>query len=119
MSDADIDRLAYMGVEPPGSLDYYQLLRFLMMRSLYQYAKATDMPPEQWAREKMMVEAACKQYRLDRDYAIHCGKVQCAVSMAMCDYRKAETKSKALAAADRIVEALDNVPVRRGTTWKD
>lgn len=115
MRDADVDRLAYMGVEPTDGLDYYQLLRFLMMRSLYQYAKVMDMPPEKGAWEKMMVEAACKQYRLDHDYAIHCGKMRNAVSMATCDYRKAETKEEALAAADRIVEALDNVPVRRGT----
>ena len=112
MDNREIERLAYMGVEPPPELDYAETLYFLMLRAACETMKQTDMPPEQAKREKTAIDTACKKYRQDRDYAINCGKVHCAVSMAMCDYRKAETKDEALSAADRIVEAMDNVPVR-------
>lgn len=112
MDNREIERLAYMGVELPPELDYAEALYFLMLRAACETMKQTNMPPEQAKREKSAIDIACKKYRQDRDYAIHCGKMHNAASMATCDYRKAESKDEALSAADRIVEALDNVSVK-------
>lgn len=112
MDNREIERLAYAGVELPPELNYSDALHFIMLRAACVYMKQVDMPPEQARREKAAIDAVCKKYRQDRDYAIHCGKVHNAVSMATCDYRKAKTKDEALAAADKIVEALDNVLVK-------
>lgn len=117
MDNREIERLAFAGVKLPPDLDYAETLYFLMLRAACEMMRQTNMPPEQARREKSAIDAACKKYRQDRDYAIYCGKVHCAVSMATCDYRKAETKDDALAAADRIVEALDNVSVRH--RWEE
>lgn len=112
MDNREIERLAYAGVELPAELDYAETLYFLMLRAACETMKQMNMPTEQARREKAKIDAACKRYRLDRDMGLYHAEINNSISMATCDYRKAETKDEALAAADRIVEALDNVPVR-------
>ena len=119
-----LDRLAYSGAEPP-DLSYTELLYFLMLRALYQYANAAHMDAERGKREKAKISDAVRQYRADMEMVRHTADVRRGTGMARAEYRKARKDAQitpylpadvvaVIAAADKIVEALDNIPVEGG-----
>ena len=59
----ELEDLAFRGAELPKGLPFPQELLFLKFRYLYQYAKITQMQPEQGKREKQEILNA---YVLDR-----------------------------------------------------
>lgn len=98
-----------------------------MLRALYAYAKRTDMDPEQGRREKGKIEEAVRRRRADYELARYRAEQMKVTGVAMSDYRKARNAMgsvtalylppevvAALVAADRIAEALDNIPIERG-----
>lgn len=114
-NDIDVDRIAYSGGAIPDGLDYVATLRFLMLRTLYQYAKAAEMTRDQGAREKRYVEAVAAKYRADMELAKYHANVMLHTGRALSDYRKARNvcdNAAALEAADNLVEALDNIPIK-------
>ena len=119
-----LDRLAYSGAEPP-DLSYTELLYFLMLRALYQYANAAHMDAERGKREKAKITEAVRQYQADMELVRHTADVRRDTGMARAEYRKARKAAQitpylpsdlvaAIAAADKIVEAMDNIPVDEG-----
>ena len=127
MDTQTLDRLAYSGAEPPGDLSYTELLYFLMLRALYQYAKTTHMDAERGKREKSKISEAVRQYKADMELVRHTAEVRLVTGMARAEYRKARNAMReheamclpadliaVIAAADRIVEALENVPIDGG-----
>lgn len=115
-NDIDVDRLAYAGAGIPDGLDSVATLRFLMLRALYQYAKATEMPRDQWAREKRYVEAVVAKYCTDMELVKHCADVMLRTGHARADYRKARNArddTAAMEASDKLVEALDNIAISK------
>ena len=122
MDTQTLDRLAYSGAEPPGDLSYTELLYFLMLRALYQYAKATHMDAERGKREKSKISEAVRQYKADMELVRHTADVRRDTGMARAEYRKARKDVQitpyipadliaVIAAADKIVEALEGVPI--------
>lgn len=125
MDTNDLDRLAFAGAAPPESLGAADTLYFLMLRALYAFAKQTEMTPEQGKQEKAKILDTVRTYRSDQELVFHCARVLTMTGAARADYRKARNAMEkacaedrqdmtllSIAAADRIVEALDNIPIR-------
>lgn len=116
MNEIDLDGLAYIGGTIPDGLDSASALRFLMLRALYRFAKVTDMPREDGAREKRYIESVVAKYRADIGLSKHYADVLLLTGRARTDYRKARYAGDdiaALDAADRMTEALDNISIPR------
>lgn len=126
MDRQNLDRLAYAGVELPACLGYADALYFLMLRALYAQAKRTDMTAEQGRREKAKIEEAVRTFRADEQTARYRAEQMKTTGRARSDYRKArkefpaefapddpEPTAEAIRAADKLVEALDNMPIGR------
>lgn len=121
MDTQTLDRLAYSGAEPP-DLSYTEMLYFLMLRALYQHARATHMDPERGKREKSKISEAVRQYQADMELVRHAAEVQRETGTARAEYRKARKDAQitpylpadliaVIAAADKIVEALDGMQI--------
>lgn len=122
MDTQKLDRLAWAGAETPPGLGYTDTLYFLCLRALYRYAKATGMPPEQGRQEKAKIEEAVRSYRADAALAKHHAEVLRDTGAARAEYRKARKDAQitpylpadltaVIAAADKIVEALDGMQI--------
>jgi len=109
----EIEDLAYNGAPLPEDLSTGETLLFLMFRSLYEYARQTHMDPEQGRREKLRILQQCKRHLLDDLYVKYVADLNMNTEQARTAYRKAKTKEEALAAADRLVEAIEHIPVVR------
>lgn len=112
----DLDRIAYAGGAIPDGLDSVFTLRFLMLRALYQYAKATDMSRDDGAREKRYIETVVAKYRADMELAKYHADMLLHTGNARAEYRKARNASDddaALEAADKLVDTLDNIPIKK------
>ena len=109
----EIEDLAFEGAELPQDLNYGETLLFLMFRALYEYARSTHMNSDQGIREKQRILFQCKRYLLDADYAKYAAERTLRMEQAMRDYRKAQSPEEALRAANKLVEAIDNVPVKK------
>lgn len=116
MIENDLDRLAYAGSSIPDGLDSASTLRFLMLRALYQFARAVDMPQDDGSREKRYVETVVAKYRADANLAKHYADTLLRTGRARADYRKARNSGDddaAMEAADRLILALDNIPIQK------
>ena len=124
MDTQSLDRLAWAGGAVPAGLGYDDTLYFLMIRALYDFHRGhPEIGTEAGRIEKQLIETTVRAYRADRDLARHIGKIMLATGAARAEYRKARKNFmanaawmppefvSALAAADRIVEALDNIPI--------
>ena len=106
-------------------MSYTELLYFIMLRALYQYAKATDMDAERGRREKAKITEAVRKYQSDMELVRHAAELQRDTGEARAEYRKARKEAQitpylpadlvsVIAAADKIVETLDGIPVEGG-----
>lgn len=97
-----------------------------MLRALYQFAKSTDMDPEQGKREKQRIESEVKLYRGDVLLSKRHADVLRETGAARAEYRKTRNAMgndtpwylppdavSALNSADRMVEVLDNISIER------
>lgn len=107
----EIEDIAIEGGKLPDYLDSVDTLLFLMFRNLYDFARRSEMDMEQGRREKQQILRTYRLYKADQEYALNFGRLMCDCDIAKCNFRKAETVGQALDAADRIIEALDRIPV--------
>ena len=126
MDNQDLERLAFDGSKLPTELGAEDSLYFLMLRALYSHAKLTNMEPEQGRQEKARIAEVVRKFRLDMESARSTMRKLSYAGTARADYRKARNAMggaaiylppdvvAALAAADRMAEALDNIPIERG-----
>lgn len=101
----EVEDLAWAGGELPEDMGYGDQMYFLMLRALYAFARTSQMDMEQGKREKARVQAACKKWLLDEQYAIFLGQLQIRTEAARTAYRKERTQEN----ADKLLEVLDNV----------
>lgn len=115
----DLERLAWDGAELPEGLDGPDTLYFQMLRALYQFARATDMDPEQGKREKGKIQEIVQTYRLHgwAHMTLRTGAARAAyrkARKAMADGTELYLPEQAvavIAAGDALVEAMDRVKV--------
>lgn len=109
----ELEDLAYNGAALPEDLSVGETLTFLMFRSLYEYARQTQMPQEQGRREKARILDQCKRYVLDDLYVKYVAELNQRTELGRREYRKAQTDADRLNAAEKLIEAIDRIPVRR------
>lgn len=105
----EIEDMAFQGRELPEEFNAAEVLLFLMFRNLYDFAKRVQMNPAQGKREKQRIWATCKKYALDQELAKYQAQVILETEQVRREYRKAPS----LEAADRLMLALDNIPVKK------
>ena len=124
MEPEELDRLANAGAATPRGLGYADTLYFLMVRTLYQFARAASLTAEDGRREKAKIVEAVRRYRNDERHAILRAELHRETGAALAAYRKTRAemgKATALylppeavaviAAADRIVEIMDGMKI--------
>lgn len=102
MTPEEIEDLAFAGAPLPERLDTPDTLLFLMFRNLYDYAKQTQMPREQGAKEKQRILRLYEQYRFDDKMRLHHVQVIKGTERALSDYMR----EPSLENADKMVEAF-------------
>lgn len=124
MEPEELDRLANAGAATPCGLGYADTLYFLMVRALYQFARAASLTADDGRREKSKILDAVRRYRNDERHAILRAELHRETGAALAAYRKARAemgKETALylppeavaviAAADRLVEIMDGMKI--------
>lgn len=123
MEPEELDRLANAGAATPRGLGYADTLYFLMVRSLYQFAREASLTPEDGRREKAKIVEVVRRYRNDERYAVQRAEINRETGAARAEYRKARKDMGAaasylpaqvvavIAAADRLVEIMDGMQI--------
>lgn len=124
MEPDELDRMANAGAATPRGLGYADTLYFLMVRALYQFARAASLTPEDGRREKAKIVEAVRRYRNDERSAMERAEFYRDTGAARAAYRKARGEiGKAttlylppevvavIAAADRLVETMDGMKI--------
>lgn len=124
MEPEELDRLANAGAATPRGLGYADTLYFLMVRSLYQFARAASLTPEDGRREKAKIVEAVRRYRNDEQHAVQRAALNRDTGAARAAYRKARRDMgnaaalylppeavAVIAAADRLVEIMDGMQI--------
>lgn len=109
MSRQNLDRMAYAGCELPPGLPGADALYFEGMRWLYH----SGVSPEQGSREKAEIQRVVREYESGMEMVLNAGRLFARTEQARIALRKARTTEERLEAADRLLEAIDHVPVNR------
>ena len=120
----ELDRTAWRGDEVPPELSSADALYFLMMRSLYAFYRLQQPDAEAGRREKAKIADTVRRFQASQDAAKRYGEIMRDAGAARAEYRKARNDMGSatalylpapvvavIAAADRIVETLDNMRI--------
>lgn len=103
MTIDELEDMAFNGAELPSGLGAAETILFLSFRNLYDFARRTEMPPEQGKREKHEILTSYRRYKTMQEMTRDHAAIIRDVEMAMTAYVKEPTIEN----ADRMWHAFD------------